>query len=60
MKLTIDGYLRRASTLKIFCGLHDEEKKIEPDFMVEAEEEEMTYINVTGTYSTHKGFEFVK
>ncbi|MFH2058824.1 MAG: flagellar assembly protein A [Pseudomonadota bacterium] len=60
MSLTIEGQLRRAATIKIFCGIHDDEKKNEPDFIVESEGLEATYIMVKGSYSPHKGFEFVR
>lgn len=60
MSLTIEGQLRQAATIKIFCGIQDAEKKIEPDFVVESEGLEATYIMVKGSYSPHKGFEFIR
>ena len=59
MKLTIEGLLKRAATIKIFCGAPGEKKVIEPDFMVESNDVGNKSIKVTGTYSPHKGFEFV-
>lgn len=60
MKITIEGYLRKAATIKIFCGSPEKEKISTPCFTIESEGEENRYINVTGTYSSQKGFEFVQ
>lgn len=60
MKLSIEGFLRRAATLKIFCGIIKDEKAVEPDFMLESDDIEDKHIKVTGTWSQHKGFEFVQ
>jgi uncharacterized protein (DUF342 family) len=60
MKLTIKGFLRRAGILKVFCGISGDKKAIKPDFKVESVDAENTIIKVTGTYSPHKGFEFVQ
>jgi len=60
MRLAIEGFLRRAATIKIFCGNPGDKKTIEPDFMVESDDAENKFIKVTGTYSSHKGFEFVQ
>ncbi|MFH2092989.1 MAG: flagellar assembly protein A [Pseudomonadota bacterium] len=59
MTLTIEGVLRRAATIKIFCGHHDSEKKIEPDYILESEGIENKYITLKGSYSPQTGFEFV-
>ena len=59
MKISIEGFLRRAATLKIFCGIIGEQKGSEPDFMLEADDVKNKFIKVTGTYSS-KGFEFVQ
>lgn len=60
MKLSIEGYLRRAATIKIFCGNSGDKEKIEPDFMVESDYSENKLIKITGTYSQSKGFEFIQ
>jgi len=60
MKLSIEGFLRRAATIKIFCGISGDKKIIEPDFMIESDDTENKFIKVTGTYSLYKGFEFVQ
>lgn len=60
MKITVEGYLREAATIKIFCGLSKEGKIAVPCFVIESEGEENRYINVKGTYSSKKGFEFVQ
>ena len=60
MKLSIEGFLRRAGTIKIFCGIPEDNKVLEPDFMVESDDTGNKFIKVTGTYSPNKGFEFVQ
>jgi len=60
MKLTIEGFLRRAATIKIFCGSPNTKKIMAPDFMIESDSSENKIINLTGTYSHRKGFEFVQ
>lgn len=60
MKLTIEGYLRRAAGLKIFCGLKDATKIVEPDIIIESYDMENKYFKITGTYSSRNGFEFVR
>lgn len=59
MKLIIEGFLRRAATIKIFCGiLH--KNVFKPDFMIESDDTGNKSIKATVTYSSHKGFEFVQ
>ncbi|WP_300462304.1 flagellar assembly protein A [Desulfobacula sp.] len=58
MTLSIEGFLRRAATIKIFTGRVDDKKTSKPDFMTESSDKENQYINVTATYSLKKGFEF--
>jgi uncharacterized protein (DUF342 family) len=58
MTLSIEGFLRRAATIKIFTGRVDDKKTIKPDFMIESTGKENRYLNVTATYSIRKGFEF--
>jgi len=60
MKLTIEGYLRRAGTIKIFCGITDKKKIPKPDLMIESDQKENKYIQITATYSHQTGFEFVR
>ncbi len=60
MKLAIEGYLRRAATLKIFCGLRDENKTVEPDIIIESDDNENKPFKIIGTYSSQKGFEFIR
>lgn len=60
MKLSIEGFLRRAATIKIFCGIPDDKKVIEPNLMVESDDAANKFIKITGTYSPHKGFEFIQ
>lgn len=59
MKLIIEGFLRRAATIKIFCGITNR-NVIEPDFMAESDDTGNKFIKVSVTYSPHKGFEFVQ
>ena len=60
MSLVIEGYLRHAGTLKIFCGLHDPEKKIEPDLIVDSGGSGNKAVSIKGSYSRRKGFELVQ
>lgn len=60
MKLTIEGFLRRAATIKIFCGSLGDKKVLAPDFMIESDKNENKIINLTGTYSHQEGFEFAQ
>ncbi len=60
MKLSIEGYLKPAATIKIFCGMSSEKEKTEPDFMVACDGNDNKMVNVTASYSPQKGFEFVK
>jgi len=59
MKLTIDACLRQAATLEIFCGISSDEKTPKPAFKIESDDSEKRFFKVTGTYSSHSGFEFV-
>lgn len=58
MKLVLDGYLRRASTIKIFGGEKDIKNPGLPDFIIGCEGDEKRYIEITGAYSRRHGFEF--
>lgn len=59
MNLKIEGTVRRAGTIKIFCGIHDEKEKVEPDFIIESDDAEDKYVNVKGVFSQQNGFEFI-
>lgn len=60
MRLSIAGFLKRASTIKIFCGAPDNKRTIQPDLVIESDNTEYKQINVLGTYSPDKGFEFTQ
>ena len=60
MKLSVEGFLRRAATIKIFCGLPPAEGVRQPDLSLESEGTENRKIHVTGTYSHKTGFEFIQ
>ncbi|MCK5837248.1 MAG: hypothetical protein KAH09_08285, partial [Desulfobacula sp.] len=60
MTLSIEGFLRRAATIKIFTGKIDDKKTIKPDFMIESTDKGNQYINVTATYSLRNGFKFTR
>lgn len=60
MKIDIEGMLRKAATIKVFCGSLKEADISKPDFILESEGEQTKYIKVTGTYSHEEGFEFVQ
>ena len=59
IKVTIDGFLRKAATLKIYCGDAETQGPRGPDFMVECDDTANKYINITGTYSHQDGFSFI-
>ncbi|MCF6248760.1 MAG: FapA family protein [Desulfobacula sp.] len=60
LKLEIEGILRKAATIKIFCGNIEGKDASKPDFMLESDGGDSKYIKVTGSYSHQKGFEFVQ
>jgi len=60
MQLSLAGFLKRASTIKIFCGVQDDKKIIQPDLVIESDNTEFKKIKVLGTYSTDRGFEFTQ
>ncbi len=60
MKLSIEGFLRRAATIKVFCGSMEDKENMTPDFIIESESVENKLINITGTYSAQNGFEFAQ
>ncbi len=60
MELSIDGILKRAATLEIFCGLPSDGEKSRPSFVVESDDNENKKFKVTATYSAQNGFEFVQ
>lgn len=60
MRVEFEGTLRKGATIKLFCGSLEEKDVSKPDFLLESEGDKTKYIKVTGTYSHHKGFEFVQ
>ncbi len=60
MNISIEGLLRKAGTIKIFCGSLKKMDISKPDFMLESDGEKAKYIKATVTYSHQKGFEFVQ
>ena len=66
MELTIEGFLRRAATLEIFCGISSDKnskegkKGLKPNLILESDDTEKKIIKVTGSYSSQNGFEFVQ
>lgn len=60
LHLSIEGFLRRAATIKVFCGSIEEEKAGEPDFKLVSNASDNQLIKVTGTYSPDRGFEFAQ
>ncbi len=60
MKIDLEGTLRKAATIKVFCGSLEKKDISKPDFMLESEGDKTKYIRVTGSYSHQKGFEFVQ
>lgn len=60
MKLSFEGYLRRASTIKIFAGEREVKNPGLPDFTIDCEGDQRRYIEISGRYSHKKGFEFAR
>lgn len=59
MKLEVEGYLRRAGTLKIFTPGKDEENAEIPEVFVESKQESDTPVKFHGLY-TRQGFEITQ
>lgn len=59
MSLKIEGSVRRAGTIKIYCGIQDEDSGEGPDFIVESENNDDRQISITGSFSRKTGFEIV-
>jgi len=66
MELTIEGILKRAAILEIFCGILNDKngkkgkKVLKPSFTAEYDNAGKKSVKVTGTYSSRNGFEFVQ
>lgn len=60
MRIDIEGFLRKAATIKIFCGSLKGKDKSKPDFRLDSGGGDSTFIKVTGSYSHQKGFEIVQ
>ncbi len=56
MTLTIHGYLRRASTLKIFTGAEKEDVPQKPELFIESEKDQDTLIKIQGRFNKWEGF----
>lgn len=60
MSLTIEGFLRRAATLKIYTGAEDKEIPQKPAVFIESEKNEDTLIKIQGTYNPRQGFNIIR
>ncbi len=60
MELTIEGTLRSGASIKIFCGIQDDEDLAEPDFILEPDTADTKYIMAKCAYSPGKGFEMIQ
>lgn len=60
LKLDIEGTLRKGATIKIFCGNLEGKEMAKPDFLIESEGENHSYISVKGSFSHRKGFEIIR
>ncbi len=60
MALTIEGTLRSGASIKIFCGIQDDEDPVEPDFILESDTTDTKYIMAKCSYSPGKGFEMIQ
>ncbi len=60
MKLDIEGFLRRAGTLKIFTPDRDKDDESPPAVFIESKQEEDTFIKLHGTYNRQQGFQIVQ
>jgi hypothetical protein len=56
MNLSIQGYLRRAATLKIFTGAPEKDIPQKPELFIESEKDQDTFIKIQGRYNLYKGF----
>lgn len=56
LHLSVEGYLRRAGTLKIYNGALDEDDMRKPALIIENEQNKDMYIKVAGTWSVQEGF----
>ncbi len=60
MSLVIEGFLRRAATLKIYTGAVENNLLQKPEVFVESERDEDTFIKIEGTYNTRQGFKITR
>jgi len=60
MSLTIEGFLRRAATLKIYTGEEENEISLKPAVFIESEKNEDTLIKIQGTYHPRQGFNIIQ
>ncbi|MCG8637310.1 MAG: FapA family protein [Desulfobacterales bacterium] len=61
MKLNIEGFLRRAGTLKIFTpDTAKEEEEGKPAVFIESKQERDTFIKFHGTYTPKQGFQIIQ
>ena len=60
MSLTIEGVIKQAAVIKIYCGLSGCQKTATPDFIIDAKDSENRQISVSASYSLQKGFELVQ
>ena len=60
MSLMIEGYLRRAGTLKIHTGGAKNPPSQEPDLFIESEQSQDTPIKLSITYSGWEGFKIIR
>lgn len=60
MILAIEGFLRRAATLKIYTGAVENNLLQKPEVFIESERDEDTFIKIEGTYNTRQGFKITR
>ena len=60
LQLSINGKMRRASILKIFCGAVEDKNDAEPDFSFDSEDLDNKPVDIKCSYNTSNGFEFEK
>lgn len=60
MVLTVEGFLRRAATLKIFTGENALENLDKPDIFIESKKDKDTLIKIQGSYNKNQGFKITQ
>jgi uncharacterized protein (DUF342 family) len=60
MTLSIEGFIRRAGTLKIYTGAVENDLVQKPEVFFESEKNEDTFIKINCTYNSRNGFKITR